>query len=150
MRFSHPNTMCARLATLVLLAALSPALVPRTRVAAQPGGGAAGDTREADKLAPDVRSLVRGARRGEKVRVILQLDSLPSAGLNALLEGGEVRVRARYQNLDAWALEVDADEVGRLASFAEVGFVSGDYELRPLGHVTSTTGADDVRAPAGR
>src|SRR5206468_5102635 len=56
-----------------------------------------------------------------------------------------IRVRQVFRNFEARAIELPASVVEELAAFDEVSYISEDSEVKTLGHVSATTGADAVR-----
>src|SRR5918911_1698544 len=99
-----------------------------------------------ENVSADLRERMRGAHAGEDhVRVILQLKGKASGRLNALLQRGGVRVRGQHRSFDTTVVELPASTVAELSGFDEVEYVSLDREVRTLGHVSATTGADLVR-----
>src|SRR2546423_401796 len=99
------------------------------------------------KVSTDLRDLVSGARYGdENVRVILQTKGEPGANLQALLRREGVKVHANFRNLNTRVVELPAGMVDELAADGDVTYVSPDRDVKTLGHVSVTTGADAVRA----
>jgi len=99
---------------------------------------------KADKVAADLRGRV-SASSAETVSVILQLNGPVSGRLNALLNRNGIHVKKVFKNFNSSAVELPVSLVDELASFDEVQFVSLDEQISSMGHVSSTTGADDVR-----
>jgi len=80
------------------------------------------------------------------VKVILQLDGHMSGQLNALLRSNGVKVKKKFANFNAFAVELPLNVVDSLSHFSEVSFISVDSEVQSLGgHVAHTSGADNVR-----
>jgi subtilisin family serine protease len=102
-----------------------------------------------DRVSPDLMQLARDPEAaGRRVRVIVQ----ERAGLDALLAaqlGREVRTRGHFDTLGARVVELPARLVERLSEQKGVRFISLDRETTGFGHVSRTTGADDVREAAG-
>ena len=57
----------------------------------------------------------------------------------------ESTLKSIFKNFNSLAIDLPVDVVDELSSLDEVRFISTDDEVVSLGHVTSTTGADDVR-----
>jgi serine protease AprX len=111
------------------------------------GSPAANARREepADRVSPDLLELARDPESASRrVRVIVQ----GGAGLEAAL-GAEVKTRGSFDTLGARVVELPARLVERLSEQKGVRFLSLDRETAGFGHVTRTTGADDVRETAG-
>ena len=68
-----------------------------------------------------------------------------SAAVAQILKRNGVRVNGHFQNFNARAVELPANVVEELATFDEVSYISPDRDLKWLGHVTTTTGAQAVR-----
>ena len=102
-----------------------------------------------DRVSPDLLELARDPEAGgRRVRVIVQ----ERAGLDALLAsalGPEVKTRGRFDSIGARVVELPARLVERLSEQRGVRFLSPDRETSGFGHVTRTTGADEVRESAG-
>ncbi|MET0647462.1 MAG: S8 family peptidase [Pyrinomonadaceae bacterium] len=104
----------------------------------------------ARRVSPDLLELARDPEAGgRRVRVILQ----ERAGLDALLGSGlgaEVKTRGRFESLDARVVELPARLVERLSEQKGVRFLSLDRETTGFGHVSRTTGTDEVRETEGK
>ncbi|PYS99500.1 MAG: hypothetical protein DMF65_09470, partial [Acidobacteria bacterium] len=104
----------------------------------------------AEKISSDLLEVARDAcARGERVRVILQTGDGASASLAALLRRRDVRTAGRLPGLGARVVELPARLVERLSEQRGVRFVSLDRETVSFGHVSLTTGTDQVRTTAG-
>src|SRR5687767_4341219 len=96
----------------------------------------------ARRVSPDLLALARDPEAAaRKVRVILQDDG---AQLPAALRR-EVRTRASFDSFGARVVELPARLVEQLAGRDGVRFVSLDRETTAFGHVSRTTGTDEVR-----
>jgi energy-converting hydrogenase Eha subunit F len=101
-------------------------------------------TAKSDKISPSLRGHV-SAGSGETVSVILQLNGVASGRLNALLNRNGIHIKQLFKNFNSSVVELPANVVDELAAYDEVSFVSLDDQIISMGHVSSTTGADDVR-----
>ena len=146
--------LSALLATLLTNApprASAAAQLKRARVPARPAlpsvppilGGGDKASRELIEPGRDPR------RRNGRVRVILQLSGAPGPQLGALLGRADVREGARFGRLGARVVELPLHVVEKISRHREVKFVSPDREAFGFGHITRTTGADDVRGALG-
>src|SRR5947209_5830664 len=79
------------------------------------------------------------------IKVILQIDGKMSGRLNGFLNSNGVHIRKSFANFNSYLVELPASAIEELASFDEVSYVSPDAEVKTLGHLTTTTGADAVR-----
>ncbi|HEX8145673.1 MAG TPA: S8 family peptidase [Pyrinomonadaceae bacterium] len=158
MKHVRTYTAAALVSLLALLCLAGPGLAPGGRsraglkVVRAVSPAAALDGREgepADRVSPELLELARDPEQaGRRVRVIVQ----ERAGLDALLAsalGREAKTRGRFDTLGARVVELPARLVERLSEQKGVRFVSLDRETTGFGHVTRTTGTDDVRETAG-
>jgi subtilisin family serine protease len=103
-----------------------------------------------DKMSADLFAqfgkLGVGKRSG--LRVVCQFNAPPGAGVNAIYQRANVQVNYSLQNFNYVVATMPASVVGELSAFPEISFISPDREVRNLGHVSATTGADLVRSAA--
>lgn len=99
---------------------------------------------EGDKIARNLRNSEMSGS-GNRVNVVVQFNGPMSNGMASLLKKNGTKVKNHFQYFKSASIELPANVID-LAKYDKVDFVSGDDELMALGHVTSTTGADDVRA----
>ncbi|HEX8851882.1 MAG TPA: S8 family serine peptidase, partial [Pyrinomonadaceae bacterium] len=86
------------------------------------------------------------ASQSDRIKVILQLQGKASKGLDDLLKSVGVRVHKVFKNLDTQVVELPSATVSQLAAFDEVKYISADAQVETLGgHVSTTTGTDDIR-----
>src|SRR5882762_8596523 len=130
-----------RLIAIALLVALSPALlISNNRVHAA-------SATVSDKVSPDLRQLIQSGRGGSRVRLIVQSSSTSSLGLiGSLLQTVNGVLVATLSSLNLSIIDVTANSVDVLAADSSVAYVSLDAQVRSFGHVTTTTGAQQVRA----
>lgn len=98
-----------------------------------------------DKVATDLRGRISTGGT-DTVRIILQLNASATGRLNALLNRNGIHVKQAFNNFNASLVELPISVVDELASYDEVQFVTLDSQIVSMGHVSSTTGADDVRS----
>jgi subtilisin family serine protease len=102
--------------------------------------------RHASKVSADLREHARRAGGGQRVTAIVQ----PKGEWNDEHEGAIVahgaRVKKRHEHLSERVVELPASAVEALAARDDIEYVSADREMRALGHVSLTTGADAARA----
>ena len=130
---------------------------PAVAVFAKGAGGAAGPAAERtrrNKVSADLRQSLsdsHDARRrrlgdSEMASVIMQLSGKPKGMLNAFLNRNGVHVNAKYEGLNALAVELPLSSLEELASFEEVSYVSADREMVSLGgRLSVEVGAEMVR-----
>jgi hypothetical protein len=101
------------------------------------------------KASADLIRKVNSGLGAERVRVIIQ----PRGGwsgeldLAMLLNGGSDQ--RRFDNFDFRAVNLPAAAAAALSQRSDIAFVALNKEVRTLGHVSATSGADAVRATAG-
>jgi serine protease AprX len=99
------------------------------------------------KISPDLQRLILSGNGDAKVKVIVQskTSSSPSllGGLLNTVGGLLVTV---LSNLNIRIVEVEANSVQVLASDPDVSYISLDNAVGASGHVTNTTGTQQVRA----
>src|ERR1044072_1061343 len=105
--------------------------------------------RRADKISPDVLDIARGETSNARVPVIVQFAGSPDASFDSVVASNGGRVKARLANVNAKVIEISAKAAEPLASRPDVGFVPLDRPSLPVGHVTATTGADQIRLTNG-
>lgn len=143
MRRTKRSISIAWLTCLSLLLSLCAGIFVTVSTKAAPKGTPAG----ARKSAPDLRKRRLDSPSGQDVvPVILQLNGPASGPLNALLNRNGVHVRKQFRNLNTSVVELPVSVVDELEQYDEVSYVSLDNEIKVLGHITSTTGANAVRA----
>ena len=134
------------LTCLSLMLSLTGGILLNDRASAAPHQGAG----HVDKVASDLRRRVwDSSSPDENVSVILQLNARASGQLRALLNRNGVHVNKSFASFNAFAIELPLNVVDELAAYDEVHFISLDNPVQSFGHITSTTGADDVRAQTG-
>ena len=101
----------------------------------------------ASKLSPDLQKLILSGNGDARVKVIVQSKPASSPGLlgGLLNTVGGVLV-GLLSNLNIRIVEVTANSVPVLIADPDVTYVSLDNTVRASGHVTTTTGAQQVRA----
>src|ERR1051325_4128367 len=97
-----------------------------------------------DKVSSDLRGRL-SAGNSETLTIILQLNGPVSGRLNGLLNSNGVHVKQVFKNFNSSLVEIPASIINDIASYPEVEFLTLDSQIAAMGHVSSTTGADDVR-----
>src|SRR4030095_12337035 len=101
------------------------------------------------KLSKDILQKVESGGGSEQVRVIVQpAGSWDSQLDSAVQASGAIEVHS-YQNFPLRVVTMSADAAVDLANDEKVTYVSLDREVRTLGHLSATTGADKVRTASG-
>ncbi len=101
------------------------------------------------KVSREIRQKVSSGNGSEHVRVIIQPVGLWDTVLDSTVEeAGGTNVRS-FQNFRLRVVTVSANAAVNLAARNDVAYVSLNREVRSLGHVSATTGADQVRVTSG-
>ncbi|HZI48619.1 MAG TPA: S8 family serine peptidase, partial [Pyrinomonadaceae bacterium] len=132
--------LCSGFAIALLL---SPSFFPERRTRAE---GTAGQPLK-KKISRDIVNKVSQGHGADLVRVIIQPVNQPELSLDSTLEytGSNIRKLKLFQ---ARIVTLPAQAAVTLASRSDVAYVSLSREARPMGHLSLTTGADQVRATA--
>src|SRR6185436_20378271 len=104
--------------------------------------------KSADRVSPDLRERAQGAKNlglDETVKIILQVKGPLTARLNGVLNRNGVHIKATFQQFNSYAVELPMSVISELETYSEVLYVSLDKEMKSLGHLSLTTGADAVR-----
>jgi hypothetical protein len=127
------------LAYLAVLAAVVSALMwpYATAVRAQSNGK--------QKVSADLRQKLSSA---SKVNVVVKSAGAWSRTLDDAVKSNNGTVTKSFANFPLRAVSLPAAAVDALASRSDVGYVALDREVKLLGHVSLTTGADGARALA--
>src|SRR5687767_5482768 len=137
-----------RLLAVALLLSLGWALIVSTNSKAEAAGQQASVS--TSKISPDLRQLLLSGDSNRRVKVIVQTKPASSVGLlSGLLNTvGGVLVGV-LSNLNIRIVETVASTVEEIAADPDVTYVSLDVPVRASGHVTTTTGTQQVRERKG-
>src|ERR1041384_5603520 len=103
----------------------------------------------ANKTSAEIVRKVNDGHGADRVRVVVQPKGSWSGDLDTALAGvGASDVRL-FENFNFRVVSLPAGAAAALAQRTDVAYVSLNRELRTLGHVSLTSGADAVRATAG-
>ena len=138
MRRYHYPMLCSGVAVALLL---SPFFFPERRVRAE---GTSGQSLKS-KISRDIVKKVSDGHGADLVRVIIQPVNQPELSLDSTLEltGSNIRKLKLFQTR---IVTLSAQAAVTLASRNDVAYVSLSREAKPMGHLSATTGADQVRA----
>ncbi|HZI19843.1 MAG TPA: S8 family serine peptidase [Pyrinomonadaceae bacterium] len=101
---------------------------------------------EKDKVAADVKQKVA---KGERVNAIVQSAGAWTSSLTSAVTGNGGSVTLSFTNLkNMRVVSLPAAAVGALARRSDVDYISLDREVKKLGHVSLTSGADAARIMA--
>jgi serine protease AprX len=99
-----------------------------------------------EKIAPDVSELMASAGNGaDRVSLILQGDDLQDTAFRQFLKEHDGHITENFNRVGAQVVEVPARLIEKLADKVEVSHISLDRPVISLGHLSKTTGCDDVR-----
>src|ERR1043165_8938565 len=99
------------------------------------------------KISPDLQQLILSGNGDARVKVIVQ--SIPSSSpglLGGLLNTVGGLLVSVLSNLNIRIVDVEVNSVEVLATDPNVSYISLDNPVRSSGHITTTTGATQVRA----
>ncbi|HEX7772536.1 MAG TPA: S8 family peptidase, partial [Pyrinomonadaceae bacterium] len=106
-----------------------------------------GDTHPERKVSKDILKKVADGRGADFVRVIIQPASSADASIDSTIEySGGSNIR-KFKNFAVRVATLPAQAAVNLASRKDVYYVSLNRDVRSMGHVTRTTGADLARGP---
>src|SRR5215218_9425599 len=131
-----------RFVTIAVLISLCSALfiAPTTRAANKPLTSAS-----STKISPDLQRLILSGSDA-RVKVIVQSKPSSSPGLlGGLLNTVGGLLVSVLSNLNISIIEVEANSVEVLAADPDVAYISLDAAVKSTGHVTNTTGTQQVR-----
>ena len=140
---SRPHPL-KRFVTAAVLISLCSALFTLTNTRAR----AANNTLTSNaKISPDLQRLILSGNGDARVQVIVQSKTSASPGLlGGLLNTVGGLLVSVLSNLNIRIVEVQASNVDVLASDPDVAYISLDAAVGPSGHVTNTTGTQQIRA----
>jgi subtilisin family serine protease len=98
------------------------------------------------KISPDLRQLILSGNGDARVKVIVQTKSASPSLLGGLLDTVGGLLVGVLSNLNIRIVDVEANNVEVLAADPDVTYISLDNLVRSSGHVTNTTGTQQVRA----
>ncbi len=97
------------------------------------------------KVSKDILQKVFEGKGGDFVRVIIQPVSQQDASIDSTIEySGGSNIR-KFQNFAVRVATLPASAAVNLANRSDVAYVSLNREVRPMGHLARTTGADQIR-----
>src|SRR5689334_20600371 len=137
-----------RLVTVAVLLSLCSAMLLSTNSKAEAAGNLLNIP--TSKISPDLRQLLLSGNSDRRVKVIVQTKpAAPGGLLGGLLNTvGGVLVSV-LSNLNIRIVDTVASSVEQIAADPDVTYVSLDVPVRTSGHVTTTTGTQQVRARKG-
>src|SRR5882762_7975635 len=104
---------------------------------------------EGDKISSDMRELIKSVGPKGRVTAILQVNDVNSREVRSLLAHDGVLIADRIAQLGAMKVELPARAIEEIARRNFANYISPDRKMESFGHVTATTGADQVRNAPG-
>src|ERR1044072_1188083 len=100
------------------------------------------------KVSKDILQKVNEGRGGDFVRVIIQPAGSQDGSIDSTIEySGGSNIR-KFKNFAVRVATLPANAAVNLANRSDVAYVSLNREVRPMGHLSRTTGADQIRQSA--
>src|SRR6185503_14758842 len=101
------------------------------------------------KVSKDILKKVADGKGGDFVRVIIQPANYADPSIDTTLEdSGGSNIR-KFKNFAVRIVTLPAQAALNLANRSDVAYVSLNRDVTPMGHVSRTTGADQVRTSGG-
>ena len=97
------------------------------------------------KASSDLKHKVNSGRGNDLVRVIIQPVNSWNTTLESTVQNSGGSNERQFQNFRLRAVTISAKAALELANRQDIAYVSLNREVRTLGHVSVTTGADAVR-----
>src|SRR6185369_9272771 len=98
------------------------------------------------KISPDLQKLILSGNGDTRVKVIVQSTSTSTNLLGSLLNTVGGLLVTVLANLNIRIVDVAVNSVQTLAADPSVTYISLDAPVRSSGHITNTTGTQQVRA----
>lgn len=106
-------------------------------------------TRLDRKMSRDILKKVEDGRGADLVRVIIQPDQQSDALIDSTLEeSGGSNIR-KFKNFAVRVVTLPVSAAVNLAERSDVSYVSMNRDVRPMGHLSRTTGAEQIRNSGG-
>ena len=104
---------------------------------------------EGEKISSDMRDLLKSPGPNGRVSAILQVNDVNSKEVRALLAHNGVLLTDTMTSLGAMKVDLPVKAVDALMKSGAMNYISPDRKMESFGHVTATTGADQVRNSPG-
>ena len=106
-----------------------------------------GSTHPERKVSKDILKKVADGKGADFVRVIIQPGEPADTSIDSTIEdSGGSNIR-KFKNFAVRVVTLPAQAAVNLANRSDVSYVSLNRDVRPMGHVSRTTGADQARGP---
>ncbi|MDQ3804431.1 MAG: hypothetical protein M3416_11440, partial [Acidobacteriota bacterium] len=140
MNLPNSSRLTPRTLSLLLACALSLGIMLADRTGLLTRAAAAAPAK--DKVGADLRKKIKERPGDERVGVIVQPAGVWGAALDADLKAKGATVKPAFKNFGARAVQMKFGDVEAAALRGDVAYVSLDREVKLLGHVSLTSGAD--------
>src|ERR1041384_7763496 len=97
------------------------------------------------KVSKDILQKVDAGRGGDFVRVIIQPANTQDLSIDSTIESSGGSNLRKFKNFAVRVATLPASAAVNLANRSDVAYVSLNREVRPMGHLSRTTGADQIR-----
>src|SRR6185369_4373 len=97
------------------------------------------------KISKDIQQKVDAGKGGDFVRVIIQPANSQDLSIDSTIETSGGSNLRKFKNFAVRVATLPASAAVNLANRSDVAYVSLNREVRPMGHLSSTTGADQIR-----
>ena len=97
------------------------------------------------KVSKDIQQKVDAGKGGDFVRVIIQPASSQDLSIDSTIESSGGSNLRKFKNFAVRVATLPASAAVNLANRSDVAYVSLNREVRPMGHLLRTTGADQIR-----
>ena len=97
------------------------------------------------KIDPDLKTRVSRSAPNSSVSVIVQPKGEWSKGLDSDLKTRGAAQKKAYRHFEFRTIQIKAKDVESLAMRSDIDYISLDHRVKQLGHLSRTTGADNVR-----
>ena len=102
-----------------------------------------------EKISPEMRNLIRTAGPNGRVSAILQVSDVNSGEVRSMLSQHGIQIGDTMAKLGAMKLDLPGSVIETLRQNETMNFISPDVKIESFGHVTATTGADQIRNAPG-
>src|SRR6185369_4052001 len=107
------------------------------------------DVRLERKVSKDILKKISDGRGSDFVRVIIQPANSSDTTIDSTIEYSGGSNLRKFKNFAVRVATLPAQAAANLASRSDVAYVSLNRDVRPMGHLSRTTGADQARSTAG-
>src|SRR6266571_810537 len=137
------RTLFSAFLVVSLLLPICPQLFPKKSGVNAQGAG------QSLKASADLIDKVNSAQGDDLVRVIIQPTDAWGSTLDSTVQNAGGSNEHQFQNFHLRAITISANAALALSTRSDIAYVSLNREVRTLGHVSLTTGADAVRTGNG-